>query len=147
MVMDDATVPMGHYFNMMSDNQDGAFFSWTVVTGLNFTVRTQHVDADGTESFAHNGLLVSNEASFAQISPDMCPRSATDELTVFYIQQNGGQTEKGVFGQRINLAGALLWGDTEAPSDPAGGHHQRGFREGPRYRRRGGRPLFPGPAK
>lgn len=114
MVMDDATVPMGHYFNMMSDGQDGAFFSWTVATGLNFTVRAQHLDSDGVESYTHNGLLVSTEPAYAQISPDMTFDAAAGELTVLYIQQDGNQTLKGIFGQRISLAGDRLWSETGA---------------------------------
>ena len=112
MIMDDATVPMGHYFEMMSDGNDGACFSWTVTIGVNFTVRAQHVDADGNESFIHNGLLVSTEPSFAQIGPDMTLDPVTGELTVLFIQMNGSQSEKGVFGQRLSPTGELLWGAT-----------------------------------
>ena len=103
MIMDDATVPMGHYFNMMSDGQDGALFSWTVASGLDFTVRAQHLDGIGIESFTHNGLLVSTQTSYSQISPDMTFEPVTGEMTVLYIQQNGGQTEKRV------LASGSTW--------------------------------------
>lgn len=110
MIMDDATVPMGHYFEMMSDGNDGAFFSWSVTIGVSFEVRAQHVDADGNESYTHNGLLVSTEPSYDQISPGMTHDPVTGELTVLYIQMNGNQSEKGVFGQRVSPAGGLLWG-------------------------------------
>ena len=111
MVMDDATVPMGHYFEMESDSADGAFFSWSVALGMGFTVRAQHVDSNGTESFVHNGQQVSYEPSFAQISPDMTNDPVSGELTVLYIQMDGNQTEKGVFGQRLAPNGDFLWGD------------------------------------
>lgn len=110
MVMDDQTVPMGHYFQMMSDGQGGALFSWTVTIGLDFTVRAQHVDADGGEGFVHNGLLVSTDPFYSQIAPGMTFDPGTGELTVLYIQQTGSQDQKGVFGQRVNAAGNLLWG-------------------------------------
>jgi hypothetical protein len=112
MIMDDATVPMGHYFEMMSDGNDGAFFSWSVTIGVSFTVRAQHVDAAGNESFIHNGLLVSTEPSFYQISPGMTHDPVTGDLTVLFIQMNGNQSEKGVFGQRVSPTGGLLWGTT-----------------------------------
>lgn len=112
MIMDDGTVPMGHYFEMSDDGNDGAFFSWTVTLGLGFTVRAQHVDADGNESFVHNGQLVSSETSYMQISPGMSHNPTTGHLTVLYIQMDGNQTQKGVFGQRISPTGDLLWGST-----------------------------------
>ena len=34
----------------------------------------------------------------------------TGELTVLFIQMNGNQSEKGVFGQRVSSTGGLLWG-------------------------------------
>ncbi len=122
MIMDDATVPMGHYFEMMSDGNDGVFFSWSVTIGVAFTVRAQHVDAAGNESFIHNGLLVSTEPSFAQIAPSMTHDVVTDDLTVLFIQMNGSQSEKGVFGQRLSHTGELLWGATGLeilPVDPS----------------------------
>ncbi len=112
MIMDDATVPMGHYFEMMSDDHDGAFFSWTAAVGMGFTVRAQHMNAAGNESFVHNGRLVSTEPSFAQIAPNMAHDPATGELTVLYIQMTGNQNEKGVFGQRLSSSGELLWSAT-----------------------------------
>jgi hypothetical protein len=112
MIMDDATVPMGHYFEMMSDGNDGAFFSWSVALGMGFAVRAQHLSAAGNESFVHNGLLVSTEPSYVQISPGMATDTATGDLTVLYVQMTSNQNEKGVFGQRISSTGDLLWGAT-----------------------------------
>ena len=112
MIMEDATVPMGHYFEMMSDGNDGAFFSWSVATGTSFSVRAQHINMAGNESFVHNGLPVSTEPSYVQIAPGMTYDAATGDLTVLYIQMTGSQNEKGVFGQRLSLAGELLWGAT-----------------------------------
>jgi hypothetical protein len=112
MIMDDGTVPMGHYFEMMSDGSDGAFFCWSVASGMGFNARAQHVDADGNESFVHNGQTVSTETMYAQISPDMAYNPATGDLTVLFIQMNGTQSEKGVFGQRLSAVGAMLWGAT-----------------------------------
>jgi hypothetical protein len=112
MVMDDGTVPMGHYFQMIPDGLDGAWFGWTVATGLDFTVRAQHVDADGGEGYAHNGLRVSTEATYSQIYPELARDAASGELTVLYMQQNGTQDQKGVFAQRLGAAGGRLWGDT-----------------------------------
>jgi len=110
MIMDDGSVPMGHYFAMMSDDNDGAFFSWSVLSGMGFVVRAQHVNAAGNESYTHNGQLVSTEPSFAQIAPGMSHNPVTGELTVLYLQQTGDQNQKGVFGQRITTGGELLWG-------------------------------------
>lgn len=112
MIMDDSTVPMGHYFQMMTDGHQGALFSWSVVNGQGFMVRAQHVNSDGTENFVHNGLPVVNQPMYSQISPDMSFDPLTDELTVLFIQMNGNQSEKGVFGQRLSPGGDLLWGIT-----------------------------------
>jgi hypothetical protein len=112
MIMDNGTVPMGHYFEMMGDDNDGALFSWTRTVGTDFSVLAQHVGAAGNEFFNHNGLLVSTEPSYAQIAPGMTYDPVTGEMTVLFIQQNGAQSEKGVFGQRLSSMGELLWGAT-----------------------------------
>ena len=112
MVMDNATVPMGHYFEMMPDGSGGAFFSWTAVIGQGFTVRSQHVDGNGIEVYPHNGVLLSSNSSFSQIGPSMTHDAANNELTVLFVQMNGNQAEKGVFGQRLGSTGDLLWGTT-----------------------------------
>ncbi|MCP4290513.1 MAG: T9SS type A sorting domain-containing protein [bacterium] len=111
MIMDDATVPMGHYFQMIADGQGGAFFSWSVATGLNFTARAQHVDQDGNEDYGHNGLPVSTNPGYSQISPDLTFNPTSGEATVFYIQMSSNQNEKGVFSQRISTTGERLWTD------------------------------------
>ncbi len=111
MVMDNSTVPMGHYFQMVSDGQDGACFSWSAATGLAFSVLAQHVSADGTESFTHNGVSGSTSATYSQISPDVAFDPVTGDLSMFFIQMDSNQSQKGVFGQRFSPAGARLWGN------------------------------------
>jgi len=110
MVMDNSSVPMGHYFEMMTDSNGGAFFSWTAVTGLGFSVRAQHVNSSGNESYPHNGVLLSGNSSYYQIGPSMAHDTTNNELTVFFVQMSSNQAQKGISGQRVNSTGGLMWG-------------------------------------
>ncbi len=112
MIMDDDTLPMGHYFEMMSDGNSGAFFSFSVAMSTAFEVRAQHISGASTESFMDNGVPVSSSSAYSQISPGMAYDAATSELTVLYVQMTSSQNEKGVFCQRISSNGDLLWGAT-----------------------------------
>jgi len=121
MVMDDSTVPMGHYFEMTADGTGGALFGWSVTVGNQFGSRTQRLDADGVEFLAHNGLYADHSGAAGQIGASCVFDTATDEITMIFTTMNASQSERGLRAQRFDAAGNRLWGSggTELmPQDP-----------------------------
>lgn len=110
MVMDDSTLPMGHYFQMMADGQDGALFCWNVTIGSTFGARVQRVTAAGQELLAHNGVAANAAGATGQIEPSAVFDSTTGDITLVFIQMNAAQSQRGLHAQRISAAGTRLWG-------------------------------------
>ncbi len=108
-VMDDATLPMGHYFQSLADGNGGAVIAWDVAEGMTFRVRVQHLTADGTELLPHNGMSVADD-SFSQIAPSAAYDVANGEIYVLYRQMTPNQNQRGLHGQKIDAAGGLAWG-------------------------------------
>ena len=108
-VMDDATLPMGHYFQSLPDDSGGNVVVWDVAVGMTFRVRVQHLTADGTELLPHNGLSVANDG-FSQIAPSGSYDITTGAVYVLYRQMTPDQNQRGLNGQKIDAAGDLAWG-------------------------------------
>ena len=120
MVMDDATLPMGHYFKMTPSGDDGALLVWDVATGMEFGARAQHLTAGGIESMPHNGASVNASGGSGQLEPSGVYDPATGETTVAFIQMNGNQNQRGLFVQRFDATGNRLWnsaGNVLQPQD------------------------------
>ncbi len=110
MVMDDGTVPMGHYFEMTSDGTGGALFAWSMAVGNAFGARVQRLDADGGAALPHNGLYVDAGGATGQIGPSAVYDPAAGEITAAFGTVNANQSQRGVNAQRFDAAGARLWG-------------------------------------
>lgn len=109
-VMDDATLPMGHYFHMTPDGQGGALFTWDVAVGMSFDARCQRITAAGAEALPHNGVYPEAAGAAGQIEPSAVWDAATDTYTMVYIDMTSTQNERGLNAQRFDAAGNRLWG-------------------------------------
>ncbi len=109
-VYDAAALPIAYKPELMSDGQGGAWHAWHVSVGSFFQGRVQHIDALGTQVFAHNGVEISLEASRSEFNPSMVPLGATGDILVFYNKRNSAQSLWGIGGQRITATGQLAWG-------------------------------------
>ncbi len=110
MVMDDSTVPMGHYFEMTADGTGGALFAWSVTVGSTFGSRVQRLTADGVETLPHNGLYANAAGATGQIGASAVYDPGTDEITLLFTTMNASQSERGLNAQRFDAAGSRLWG-------------------------------------
>ncbi len=109
-VFDGGALQVANFPQFVTDGAGGAVFTWYSVSPLQ--VRTQRVLADGTELFAHNGMIVSTAAR-PRTAPDVSFNPTTGESFVFWREEVGGPfPEFGVFGQKIDEAGDRQWGDT-----------------------------------
>jgi hypothetical protein len=95
-----------------SDGHGGAFYTWQDSPSNAYTVRVQHVDAAGNLVFPLNGIVVStNSADRLHMYPTLSYLPATDELFVFWAEENWNQNQYGIYGQKFSPTGVRLWTD------------------------------------
>ncbi len=115
-IFDGGALQIANFPQFVSDQNGGAAFAWYSVSPLQ--VHTQHILADGTEQFSHNGVTVSMFAR-PRTAPDVMFDSNSGDTYVFWREEAGGPfPEFGVYGQRISSSGERLWsanGTTIAP--------------------------------
>jgi hypothetical protein len=110
-VFDQASVPIAHQPRMIRA-YPGAILAWHYAQGSQFYVRVQYLDGSGTERFAHNGVDVSTSANSRFDPAIVYDNSANDGVFVSWNERNVAQTSWGIFAQRLDGAGAKLWGST-----------------------------------
>lgn len=119
-IFDTSSVQIGYFPTFVHDGNGGAVFAW-YETGGTRNVYVQHLSADGTERFPHNGLAVSVDTGHSRLTPTMGYNAATDETFVFWTEANTGQTQWGIRGQKIDGDGVRVWGDTGVEYLPLSG--------------------------
>ncbi len=67
-VFDSGSLQFGNFPDFTSDGTGGAIFSWYDTSG-NLQCSVQHLESDGDEVFAHNGVPVSTNSSQLRTSP------------------------------------------------------------------------------
>ncbi len=111
-VMDDATLPMGHYFDLKPDGENGALFCWDVAVGNSFDARLQRITPDGAEVLSHNGVFPEAGGPAGQISPSALWDAGNDAYTMAYIDMNSAQRARGLYAQRFDSEGNRLWAES-----------------------------------
>lgn len=106
-VFDGGSLQFGNFPDFVPDGGGGAVFGWYSTSPLQCFA--QHVRADGTEAFPHNGSAGAIAGALDRVSPSVAYNPATDEVFLFWTEQAGGQF--GVSGQKFDSAGARQWTD------------------------------------
>ena len=109
-VFDSGSVQFGNFPTFVTDGSGGAVFSWYDTAG-SLQCSVQRILSDGTEAFAHNGVVVSTVASRLRVSPSAAFVPTSQEIFVFWKEQNSNQSQSGVFGQKIDASGMRQWSD------------------------------------
>jgi len=116
-LFDAGSIQDANYPEFVLDGSGGAVFSWyDVSTGLQCYV--QHVRADGTEAFPHNGSATSTATTRSRVSPMAAFNRFTNETFVFWEEKNRGQTRCGVYGQKFDASGGRQWTDEGVVIEP-----------------------------
>jgi hypothetical protein len=110
-VHDAFSVPIGYYPKTEPDGSGGALVFWHRHDGTAYNSLVQHLDAGGNEQFPHNGVEVSTTPGMYHLNPTLSRNAATGELFLFWDEENLGQSQWGLFAQKLSPAGARLWGD------------------------------------
>ncbi len=110
-VFDGGSLQFGNFPPFVTDGGGGAVFSWYDTAGAVLQVYAQHILADGSEAFGHNGEVVST-SMVNRVSPDAAYNAGTQETFVFWIEKNAAQSEHGVYGQKFDATGTRMWSNT-----------------------------------
>jgi len=116
-VFDGGSLQFGNFPRFLPDGAGGAVFGWYQVDPLQS--RAQHILADGTEAFPHNGSLGSTDTSHDQVNPSVSYDPATDSTYLFWDEiLEGPFTNEGISAQKFDSVGMAQWGPTGVVVQP-----------------------------
>lgn len=125
-VFDGGSLQIGNFPSFVPDGSGGAVFAWYGVSPLQ--VYAQHILPNGTEAFPHNGSAGSNDLTNTRVSPSVAYDPAGPSTYLYWTEQDAGQSQAGVSGQRFDAAGAAQWGPTGSELVPVGATSVRSVR-------------------
>ncbi len=110
-VFDGGSLQFGNFPPFVTDGAGGAVFGWYEVSPLQS--RAQHILADGTEAFPHNGVPGSTNTGHDQVNPSVSYDPVSGSTYLFWDEiLEGPLTNEGISGQKFDPAGVVQWGDT-----------------------------------
>jgi hypothetical protein len=122
-VFDGGSLQFGEFPYFIPDGSGGGVFSW-YSSSPSLQVYAQHILANGTEAFPHNGSVGSTNTQRVRVSPSVSYNPTTQETFFFWTEQNSLQSMAGVWGQKFNSAGTRQWSDTGLVLVPLGNDSQ-----------------------
>ena len=122
-VFDGGSLQFGEFPYFVPDGAGGAVFSW-YSNSPSLQVYAQHILANGTEAFGHNGSVGSTNPLNVRVSPSASYNPATQETFLFWTEEDSNQVDNGVSGQKFNPTGARQWTDSGLTIVPLGSDSQ-----------------------
>jgi hypothetical protein len=122
-IFDTGSLQFGNFPSFVTDGSGGAVFSWYTSSPA-LQAYAQHIRADGSEAFSHNGSAVSTNTLNVRVSPSASYRPSTDETFVFWTEEDSNQFTNGVSGQKFDGTGTRKWGNTGVTLVPLGADSQ-----------------------
>jgi hypothetical protein len=100
-------------FPMIPDRNEGFFIAWHDDRDFNnlASIFIQHVDADGNTLFTYNGVEVSTMPNRNHFYPHVAYPLYSEDVFVYWNEMDGSQNLRGIYGQKLNMAGERLWSD------------------------------------
>jgi hypothetical protein len=123
MVFDQGSLQFGEFPYFVPDGQGGAIFSW-YTSSPTLQVFAQHILADGSAAFPHNGVSGSTDATRVRVSPSSAYRATTDEVFLAWTEEDSNQVLNGVYAQKFDSRGERKWGQTGLVIVPLGSDQQ-----------------------
>ncbi len=116
----DSEIPPG--IGVADDGAGGAYVVWE--HRFPVEILAQHLDASGSPTWAAGGILVTNPWTGYQAMPRVVSDGAGGVIVVWLDGRAGScdesfMAECDIYGQRLNSAGALLWGSAGIPVSTA----------------------------
>jgi hypothetical protein len=122
-ILDQGSLQFGNFPYFMADGSGGAIFAWYTSYPL-LQCYVQHIRADGSEAFPHNGAAASTDTFNVRVEPSVSYKAATDETFLFWTEEDSNQFTNGVYGQKFDGQGTTQWGDTGLVLIPLGSDTQ-----------------------
>ena len=117
-VFDSGSLQIGNFPTFVPDGSGGAVLAWYGTSPLQ--VYAQHLLANGTEAFPHNGSVGSANASQFRVAPSVDFDAVTGETYLFWEETNTSQSQLGLSGQKFDASGAAQWGTNGSTLIPVG---------------------------
>ena len=124
-IFDTGSLQMGNFPPFVSDGAGGAVFAWYINSNPSpyfLQCKVQHVLANGTEAFAHQGVDVSTNATRQRVNPSAAFLPATGEVVVFWAETDETQGDYGLYGQKLDANGVRQWTDNGRELVPMSGN-------------------------
>jgi hypothetical protein len=122
-VFNVGSLQFGNFPYFVYDGNGGAVFAWyTSIPALQCFA--QHIRSDGSAAFPQNGVAGSGNTINVRVSPAAAYNKATDEVFMFWTEEDSNQVLNGVYGQKFNSTGALEWGADGLTIVPLGADQQ-----------------------
>ena len=122
-IFDQGSLQFGEFPYFVPDGSGGAVFAW-YTNSPNLQAFAQHIRADGSEAFPHNGVPGSTDTNNISVEPSVSYRAATDETFLFWTEEDAFQTVNGVSGQKFDGQGNAQWSPTGLVLVPLGSDQQ-----------------------
>lgn len=110
-VFDSGSLQYGNFPDFTTDGAGGAVLSWYDTSQSLLQCYVQHVTSAGSEAFPHNGVAVSTNDPMQRVNPSAIYQPATQDVFVFWIEENFNQSAWGIYGQKISSTGQRMWTD------------------------------------
>jgi len=122
-IFDQGSLQFGNFPSFIPDGSGGAVFGWYTAIPILQTY-AQHIRADGSEAFPHNGSAGSTDTNNVRVEPSVSYRAATDETFLFWTEEDSLQFVNGVYGQKFDSQGNSVWSPTGLVLVPLGSDSQ-----------------------
>jgi len=122
-IFDTGSLQFGEFPYFILDGSGGAIFAWYTNSPA-LQCFAQHIRADGSEAFPHNGSPASTNTSNVRVDPSVSYRASTDETFLFWTEEDAYQIVNGVYGQKFNGQGTAEWSQTGLVLVPLGSDQQ-----------------------
>ncbi len=119
----NGSLQFGEFPYFVPDGSGGAVFDW-YTNSPTLQVYAQHILANGTAAFTNGGAAVSTNINNVHVSPSAVYRASTDEVFVFWTEEDANQVLNGVYGQKFDANGNAQWGATGLVIVPLGADQQ-----------------------
>ena len=108
-LFDTGSLQSGSFPYFVPDGKGGAVFSWYTSSPA-LQCFAQHILADGSEAFPHNGSPASMNATNVRVDPAASYRAATDEVFLVWTEEDSHQILNGIYAQKFSPKGGRRWG-------------------------------------
>jgi hypothetical protein len=122
-IFDTGSLQFGNFPYFVPDGNGGAVFAW-YANCLPCQSFAQHIRADGSEAFPHNGSAASTNTTNMRVDPAASYHAATDEVFLVWTEEDANQTVNGIYAQKFSPKGGRRWGQTGLVIVPLGADSQ-----------------------